>query len=69
MENKNENNCRTYDVLMVTRRPDALTTPARITRNSYELFFSFFCNFLFVNVENPQISPQKIVLKRRLAHG
>ena len=30
------------------------------------LFFLFFCNFLFVNVENPQISPQKIVLKRRL---
>ena len=29
-------------------------------------FFSFFCNFLFVNVENPQISPQKIILNEAL---
>ena len=41
MENKNENNCRTYDVLMVTRRPDALTTPRPEGCHRFDSSFSF----------------------------
>lgn len=41
MENKNENNCRTYDVLMVTRRPDALTTPRPEGHHRFDSSFSF----------------------------
>ena len=48
-----------------------LVSNPRVGTNHEELTWTwfFFCNFLFVNVENPQISPQQIVLKRRLAHG